>query len=417
MVAHLVITVLWYVISSASKANLLLPTDKAGKFEYGLAIFSDDGTNVKVNGQQILGRYGRGQGLPNLAKSFSVLPISLTPGVEADFIIDYSNTHYTGNDDIDGCTLFFYLVPKLPIEFITPAGDPVASPVDAGNDPAATPDGANEFTYNSAAPGVLTVKLKAELPDLDSMPDAEKAKFTFEIDGIGTSTFIWDDANPDGKPEISGDFLTATATYTVLPRRNKDFGLKKARIMYDGAFVKEEDFEVFFPRDAVNHPDGQAGSPNWYHYWSQALGVSGEHTYDGTLVTSETTVNSATTWQIKIAPNANWPGGNPPTNQKHINGFWASNLHENWHRDHRVHNYSIHGSWSPPDAEDADGDGVCDHDPGEPAGHGGGWESQIGTDPEVPDSTEVGANRAETLGNYTYGQLDWSNPGTNNITN
>jgi len=119
-----------------------------------------------------------------------------------------------------------------------------------------------------------------------------------------------------------------------------------------------------------------------------------------------------------IGPNASWPNGNQPTGVKFINGFWATNLHENWHRDHRVHNFIHHGGHGPPGHQDIDGDGVCDREIGDPANsHTGGWEAIIGTLPIIPDSTEVGAERAETLGNYIYGHLDWSNPGTNNKNN
>jgi hypothetical protein len=160
------------------------------------------------------------------------------------------------------------------VEFITPAGDPVNSPVDAGNTPASIPDGANEFTFSDAIPGVLTMKLKAKVPGISSLPAAEQAKFTFEVDTIGSSTFAWDVANPGGKATVSGDFITATATYTGLPQNNTDFGLKKARVKHGGNNAGEAKFEVFYPKDETNHPGGQAGSKNWYHYWKDALGYA-----------------------------------------------------------------------------------------------------------------------------------------------
>jgi len=169
--------------------------------------------------------------------------------------------------------------------------------------------------------------------------------------------------------------------------------------------------KVFFDRTATTHPGGV--SPNWYYYWSAAMGVTTQHSYDGSLATSDTTVTSATTWTIRIGSNADWPGGNPPTGGTYINGFWATNLHEFWHRDHRVHNFSTHGGWSPPAADDVDGDGICDREPTDPPGiHTGGWEATIGTDPNVPNSTEDGGNWAESQGTYGHDAKDWAAPGS-----
>src|SRR5690606_34967672 len=75
------------------------------------------------------------------------------------------------------------LVEFLPVEFITPAGDPVDDPVDAGTTPASIPDGANEFTFSTATTGVLTMKLKVKVQGIGSSSPAELAKFTFELDG------------------------------------------------------------------------------------------------------------------------------------------------------------------------------------------------------------------------------------------
>lgn len=174
------------------------------------------------------------------------------------------------------------LIALLPIEFITPAGDPVNSPVDAGTTPSSIPDGANEFTFSTATTGVLTMKLKAKVTGVGSFSAAEQAKFKFEVDAIGNSTFAWDAANPGGKATVSGDFLTATATYTGLPQNNTDFGLKKARVKYDGNNAGEAKFEVFFPKGATNHPGtGSGATPNWYHYWA-GTAVAGYDLTSGT---------------------------------------------------------------------------------------------------------------------------------------
>lgn len=179
--------------------------------------------------------------------------------------------------------------PPLPtVIFVTPAGDPVGSPVDAGGDPPNTPDGANEFTYNNAATGVLTMKLKAEVPGISSWSDSEKAKLKFELDAIGNSTFAWKlPENEGGKVKVvTGGFIVATATYTELPPNNTDFGLKKARVKYDGDKAGEAEFEVFYPATTKNHPGALlTNDPNWYYYYRQNEGGT-DYTYTANFATS-----------------------------------------------------------------------------------------------------------------------------------
>jgi hypothetical protein len=94
-----------------------LPEEMKGRFVYGLALFSDDGCNVKVNGSMVHERLGKGQHLPNIDDSFHVLQTALAPGEPTDITVDYSNTIYDDDPDssdypdIDGCTLFLYLIP------------------------------------------------------------------------------------------------------------------------------------------------------------------------------------------------------------------------------------------------------------------------------------------------------------------
>ena len=155
------------------------------------------------------------------------------------------------------------------MEFITPAGDPVAQPKDAG-------DGQNEFTFNSAKPGILEINLKVKVPGIGGMPADIQNKFLFEIDTIGNSQMQWDAANPGGKPTFNGDFMTAKVKFTGLPQNNSDFGKKMARIKFDGGKVGEEDFEVFFPKKATNHPGPNSGTnPNWFYYWLQTVTLLG----------------------------------------------------------------------------------------------------------------------------------------------
>ncbi len=158
--------------------------------------------------------------------------------------------------------------PTTPV-FITPAGDPVNAPVEAGDVPNSIPDGANEFTYSSGSTGVLTVKLKARVPGLQSLSATDQARYKFIVMGVGDSVMAWDPTNPLGQPTISGDVLEAKVAFAGLPTNNSAFGPKTARLAFGGVPVVDQSFEVFFPTQHTNHPGGQYGSPNWYYYWMQ----------------------------------------------------------------------------------------------------------------------------------------------------
>lgn len=91
-----------------------LPEDKKGRYLYGMAIFSDDGSAVSLNGEKIHDKLNKGQALPELESSFHVLPILLAPGKEVNLEVEYSNIYFGTNEydpDIDGVSLFLFLLP------------------------------------------------------------------------------------------------------------------------------------------------------------------------------------------------------------------------------------------------------------------------------------------------------------------
>ncbi len=155
------------------------------------------------------------------------------------------------------------------IEMITPAGDPVNAALQSG-------DGQNEFTYSSASPGVLTMNLKARVTP-SCVANLIKDQCHFTVDPIAGSTLVWDTANPGGKPTVSGDELLATVRFTGLPANNTAFGSKKAAIYFNASKQDEENYEVFFPRDAANHPANSSNVdwPNWMFYWLQTVAPLG----------------------------------------------------------------------------------------------------------------------------------------------
>ncbi len=159
--------------------------------------------------------------------------------------------------------------------FITPAGDPTTAPQDSG-------DGQNQFTYSTDTPGVLTVNLKAKVEPTGVAGKAVD-RFRFSVDNVaGSITPKWAPENPNGKPTVSGDYLTATVTFTKIPYLNDSFGWKTAKLSYQGTTVWQviatNQYGVFFPKDAKNHPictrTNCADCPNWFYYWKQG-GVCG----------------------------------------------------------------------------------------------------------------------------------------------
>ena len=146
------------------------------------------------------------------------------------------------------------------VQFITPAGDPVNSPVVSG-------EGQNEFTFSSGNPGELVMNLKARVSPA-SIAAIICTNLAFAVDAVGNSAMAWDAIAPNGRPAVSGGDLTAKVTFTGMPHNNGDFGRKTAKLLWRGNPCAESAYEVFFDKSATNHPDGQAGSPNWYHYWA-----------------------------------------------------------------------------------------------------------------------------------------------------
>ncbi len=135
------------------------------------------------------------------------------------------------------------------------------------NDDPTTTTGANatnERTYTTAASPVLTVPCVA-----GSVPDPSKLRW--RIDDAGSIRATW-------VPHVSGDPYTGTgasptATYTGMPTDNSAFGAKTITLTMDGSSCTDSQVvELFFPKLATNHPGGQAGSPNWFCYWRQAVG-------------------------------------------------------------------------------------------------------------------------------------------------
>lgn len=190
-------------------------------------------------------------GISGTGRSLSFNPSRLSAG---EYVVTARSTRFSSLRDT--C-----IVRIFEIELVTPSGDPVSAPSDSG-------DGQNEFTYSSDSPGVLTMNLKARVtPSVAASEVADSCKF--RVDSIGISAREWASANPSGQAVANGDSLVATVTFTGLPKANSDFGKKVASITFNGIPCDEKNYEVFFPKEAKNHPIGQPDSPNWFYYWKQ----------------------------------------------------------------------------------------------------------------------------------------------------
>ncbi len=102
-----------------------------------LAIFSDDGADVYVDGTLVWSSKDKPQALPDTASSLHDLPVTLSAGSHS-VQIDYSNIIYTVANaakgvppDIDGCTLYMYGPSAAPTVKVT-TGDWQPNPAAVG---------------------------------------------------------------------------------------------------------------------------------------------------------------------------------------------------------------------------------------------------------------------------------------------
>jgi hypothetical protein len=303
-------------------------------------------------------------------------------------------------------------------EWVTPKASPVSAPDDTG-------DGQNEFTYSTAAEGVLTMDMKVLVKPTGTagVTGHDGVKFSdrcfYKLPSINGSTFAWDAANTGGKSAASGEHLTAKATYTNLPAGNADFGLKQVEFECDGHAdtLPKGEFEVFYAATEKNHPGGDPTHPNWFHYYRLNEGGT-DYTYDATLATSRT--NSGVPNSIRIADNA-YTGGDYITTTM-INGqlfatgrsgifkyyryFYSVVVHER----HHANNELTAAASVPP--EDLDGDSLSNT-----------YETNTThTDPNnafsastqsKDDEVYAGGPIEETANNSADTSQDWANPGTN----
>lgn len=348
------------------------------------------------------------------------------------------------------------------IELVTPAGDPVNAPVNAG-------DGQNEFTFSAASPGVLTINFKAKVTPNTADLNKVKDLVVFTIENVGLAP-TWAAANPGGQASVSGANLVATAEFSGLPANNSDFGPKKATLKCDGTEVGSTILEVFYPILATNHPggdqtptgEGSGRSQNWFYYWNQVAGDP-DALYNDTLpvfgrtpalrLWSPTmTYNKNTIWIAPISRTSDSRRDGSGQTVTGIDLFANVVAHENRHVKQISDADALLGglngkagsiwnkgwSWNTgpnnhwtlgPDGKpgkagvDDDADGKTDEDTDlSEIGFAGSDDVDLDTDDNdvpnswEPDTIEGQAGDAETIAEDTHLAQDWGNPGKQHAT-
>ena len=73
-----------------------------------LALLSDDGASVWIDGEQVLSRKGQNQALDDLNASFHALSKTFIAGRIYHLRVEYTNTIHVNDDDVDGLSLWAY---------------------------------------------------------------------------------------------------------------------------------------------------------------------------------------------------------------------------------------------------------------------------------------------------------------------
>jgi len=81
---------------------------------------------------------------------------------------------------------------------------------------------------------------------------------------------------------------TPVVDITGLPADNGEFGPRNLELDHPlGFWTDEQEIELFFERDAWNHPPEVVlppePTPNWYYYWSQTSASYGAHVYEPSI--------------------------------------------------------------------------------------------------------------------------------------
>ena len=246
-----------------------------------VAVLSDDGVDVEVNGKLIHEKFGKGQHLPNLKESLHDLKGpdggKWLPGKEYFIRIKYSNIIFTGDADIDGLTLFAYngggAVPTVEFVNETRGGDRVVSAKDKD-----LPGGIKELKVRFKNVGKdLKVTLKINRKDkktsgsasfeaqkdVEEIPVKDGEKFTvFGRNLSGRPRDLEIQAFVDGK--LAGTFELTVFRVELTPfvkgksdlipmavKTEAGFGLLPMRTAFESTFQEKANSALGFVREDV----------------------------------------------------------------------------------------------------------------------------------------------------------------------
>jgi len=181
-----------------------------------LTIFSDDGSDVTVDGKLIWNGKGMGQTLEILSMSLHKLSVTLEPNTTHHIKVDYSNTYYTGAGDIDGVTLFAY-EKTVPYISLDTAQSPVTATYSSPNGIDAssikfTFDGVDQTSNTTHDGSSLSYTVPAGVNLLGSHAIRIEVKDNDGNLGVGSVSANY--FSPGG--EIPGWSQTSTVSYNLL---------------------------------------------------------------------------------------------------------------------------------------------------------------------------------------------------------
>ncbi len=293
-------------------------------------------------------------------------------------------------------------------EITTPNGDPTTS---------TGANATNEITYTYGTAPTASVSCAVA-----AVPDPSKLRWRIEDAGLIRATWA---PHVSGNP-YAGTGLASTATYTGMPVNYNDFGPKMITLTVDGLPNCEDTqvVEIFFPRDATNHPGGQIGSPNFYHYWSQTTANFGAHVYAAGNGTGYTSFESSA-WVAHVSSAQGHTAGGTWNDAAGIDLFANIARHEEQHR------LDLNAIWGPVDrvaVQDLDGDYLRDsleptllpgwaYNPSDPDTFLDTWGyNQPPPNQPLRDVEHYALSRQAPWINGSANAEDWANPGMQHKT-
>jgi hypothetical protein len=169
----------------------------------------------------------------------------------------------------DGMVKFTAL--KVTLE--SPTGNPLESATARVN--------VNEFTYNNASVGICAILCRAKLePDTEATTKWAEDNLVWASTAGGRTSTTWVSNRAGGPLQSNNQGKNVTLQLKGLPLDNSGFGSKTITMSGGQDGNVTGNIQVFFNRDATNHPgDAQTPpnrasdrSPNWFYYWGKAMG-------------------------------------------------------------------------------------------------------------------------------------------------